>query len=286
MRSRAFVVMMIALAGCTSTAASPLDDVKLRLEELQASQASDVADLTTECMIGQGYDDFVAPSGEGGWAQPPLSGNDGEPLDTTTLEFAETHGFGVVSNMLYIFENDDVPPELFQSQEPDPADEDPEYLFAYWSGVEVDRVAYDGGCYGWANREWERLHPEWAAIEPFGEAWSEYDTDAENDPRIVAIEDVFAACMRPQGFDTIRRRSDLHRTIRDMIDNMGASDNQDRYIADMERIREYDIEMAVVAWHCGQEIDAHQDRITQALVEAEYEARFVNDHPELLEPFK
>ncbi|GBE24478.1 hypothetical protein BMS3Bbin02_00750 [bacterium BMS3Bbin02] len=279
------LLTVVVAGGCAAPVNNPLEDVNLRMEQLQALQPAQVNDLTTQCMIAQGYNEYVMRPPQV-WEQPPLLGVDGEPLEFGTLEFAETHGFGIVSNMLYIYEND-VPPELREVVEPGPEDEDPELLFALWSEVQVDGLTYAGGCYGWANQTWEQRNPEWAAIEPFGEELSRYLDEADIDPRVVAIEDAFVTCMRGQGFSEIERKSDLQASVTAMVEAaVEQGTTQEQQIASLERIREYEIELAIATWRCTQEVYTAQNIRMYEQVRAQYEAQFVADHPELLEPFE
>ncbi len=279
------LLTVVVASGCAAPVNNPLENVDLRMEQLQARQPAEVNDLTTQCMIAQGYNEFVLRPPQV-WEQPPLVGVDGEALEFGTLEFAETHGFGIVSNMLYIYEND-VPPELSGVVESGPEEEDPELLFALWSEVQVDGLTYAGGCYGWANQAWEQRNPEWAAIESFGEELSRYLDEADIDPRIIAIEDAFVTCMRGQGFAEIEQKSDLQTIVRAKVEaavEQGTS--QEQYIANLERIRDYEIELAVATWGCTQEVYTAQNIRMYEQVRAQYEAQFVADHPELLEPFE
>ena len=277
------VAVLIVASACAGEAPEvALDQVEERIEHLLASQPIEIGDLTTECMIAQGYSAFVVQPPES-WQQPLLAGPDGQPMDPSSREFAETHGFGIASTQLYIYEHD-VPSAFFEPDQP-PEDEDEEYLFALWSEVEVDGEIFSGGCNGWANQVWERRHPEWDAVEPLTEALAEYLGEADRDPRILAYEDQLIACLQAEGF-SVNQKSDVTDSIRQMVFSIEPSDDTGQYVAELQEIREYEIEMATASWRCTEDIYDDQAGHTYEQVQLEYERKFIEDHPELLEPFQ
>jgi hypothetical protein len=279
------IAVLVLVSSCAGERApeAALERAEEQIHQLLASRPTEINDLITRCMIAQGYSDFVMRPPEV-WEQPPLPGPDGRPLDPSSLEFAEMYGFGIASTVLYIYEHD-VPADIFEPDDPTEAEEDEEYLFALWSEVEVDGELVAGGCNGWADQEWQRLHPKWAAVEPLTETLAEYLGEADRDPRILAYEDQLVVCLRSEGFD-VSQKSDVTDSIHEMVSAVDGSAGIDQYVAELQEIRDYEIELATASRRCADTIYDENAAGTYEQVRLDYEQKFVEEHPELLEPFE
>lgn len=274
---------LLLLGGCSSGSRDVgISEVEERIADLAVSRGTQVDDLTTLCMKAQGFSDFVVqPSG--GWQEPPLTGPDGEEVEG--YERAELHGFGIASGYLYIYEHPDAPGSLTGKDGTDVVEEDEDLLMALWSIASMGDEYIEGGCYAWANREWETQNPDWAAGQAFATELASYIEEAEDDPRLIELDSALSLCMREEGY-SIQRASDLSKLVRQQIEDIPPGIEEPDYVAELERIREYEIGLATAAWRCSQTVDTPTRGEVYDDVHEEYRQRFLDDHPELLEPFK
>jgi hypothetical protein len=68
--------------------------------------------------------------------------------------------------------------------------------------------------------------------------------------------------------------------------SVGSNDDNDAYRAELQEVRDYEIEMAIASWHCTEGIQGGNAGDIYGQVGTDYRRELAEGHPELLEPFQ
>lgn len=297
------------VAGCGSDPASTADGTEKSFEEAlgmdeasQQAREAKVQEAIRTCMKAEGFDYIpVDPSQNGMSVRFGGPGEEGDDLETRQKE-----GYGITTGFMSR-------PKPAQGESDDPNQKIREGL------SEADRKAYeialhgrsageeisaggggrrvmrqlgssaeaapeDMGCFGKAQQEVP------GGPEELGADLQEMQERAQADPRLIDAEEEWASCMNEAGYTDFEKPRDASRSIMDQMDAlMGATDEGDGVTsfaiggddidqAALATLRDEEIALAVADWKCQDETgyaDVEDD------IRAEYEQRFLDEHPDL-----
>lgn len=251
-----------------------VDEIEALLQESeQQERLRTIAldDMVTGCMAENGFD-FKTPD-----------------RDAVRIDLAPgldrdqriaSIGSGMVAYELWRLDQEDASsdqPAVDVAVDSDPA-EDQEYWDTLHESVEVDGAVVEGGCTGWAEEEYLRLHPEWELRMELSVAYADYMTPAFEDLRLRELDDEWASCMAADGFGGYHRLGDqfddLSRGIAEIVRPELSRDEQRTRL---EALKEFDIEVTVAAERCSNQI---QDRRKEIF--SEYSADFAGQYADQL----
>lgn len=115
------------------------------------------------------------------------------------------------------------------------------------------------------------------------DAFTELHYAIQADPEVIELEQRWADCMQAQGYDYGSHQditADIQIQIADVMSNsitdiVGLPESNT--VRDLEKIKNWEIEVAIVDWECSEGIPETISRIAAA-----YEIRFIRDHEPLV----
>ena len=303
LKSVALAAAVALLAGCAGTADAPkLDREKSPLTEYwsalygdfdeddYAAQSKEQEELIASCMSDEGFEYIPVD-------QTQYMSFEGDDVDRDTEEWVAEHGYGMQQSPEEI--------EEMNEQATEYVDPNQDYVMAL---SESEQTAYYEVLYGVQDMEpnadgeyeynWETAGCQGAAQhEVQGEMPYDNDKykdllddmnsvyeDVQKDPEMKKLDTEWAACMSEAGETGFKKKFDAMESISDelnaMYEDPTAQEDQDAFAETQEKLRKKEIKLALVDFHCSQEVDYSDRSLT---IQFAAEQQFIDDNKKQLD---
>ena len=303
-RSVALISATVLLAGCSAIGgdAPKLDPEKSPLSEYWSAlygdyDQSDYDDMNKEqeelvaaCMADEGFEYIPVD-------QSQYTSFSDDDVDRDTEEWVAEHGYGMQQSPEEI--------EEMNEQATEYVDPNQDYVMAL---SESEQTAYYEVLYGVQDMEpnadgeyeynWETAGCQGAAQhEVQGEMPYDNDKykdllddmnsvyeDVQKDPEMKKLDTEWAACMSEAGETGFKKKFDAMESISDelnaMYEDPTAQEDQDAFAETQEKLRKKEIKLALVDFHCSQEVDYSDRSLT---IQFAAEQQFIDDNKKQLD---